>query len=227
MFKKNQRMDERILVCVYYGPHGEQLIRRGCSIAKMLACPLYILTVDSKPLDELDAAKSNYITKWSELAEKLGVDEFIVKDNEDRPSYKVIADVAREKGITQIVIGQSPQSRWEQISKESIVNSLLREIPFVDLHIVAVNRYLSDPESNYDRGVRAYLIKQDQDYALVFRPGKDVLYEGIFFKETGTDFNNGIFKFSTGKGTMQVEVFEDIVKDFTHVDLETDYDEDE
>lgn len=221
MFNKKQRMDERILVCVYYGPHGEQLIKRGCKIANMLDCPLYILTVGKKPFDELDAEKSNYITKWKQLADKLDADDFIIKDNEERPTYKVIAEVARQKGITQIIIGASPQSRWEQISKESIVNSLLREIPFVDLHIVAVTRYLADPDSNFDRGVRAYLIQHDQDYSLVFRPGKDVVYEGIFFKETGTDFNNGLFKFvNDNNETIQVKVSEDIVKDFTHVDME-------
>jgi len=60
-------MDESILVSVY--SNAERLIRRGCKIANMLNCPLYILTVDPKPFDELDAEKSNYIAKWKELAE--------------------------------------------------------------------------------------------------------------------------------------------------------------
>lgn len=221
-----KRMDEAILVCVHYGPHGERLIKRGCKIAKMLNCPLYILNVDPKPFDELDAEKSNYITKWKRLAEENEADAFILKDNEKRPPYKVIAEVAREKGITQIIIGQTPQSRWKQIAEESIVNLLLREIPFVDLHVIAVNRYLKDPERKYDKGTRAYLIKQDEGYRLVFQHTKDVVYEGIFFKKIGTDFNNGIFKFTKDQGTLQVKVVEDIVKDFTNVELETNNDED-
>ncbi|MGI6451677.1 MAG: universal stress protein [Desulfitobacteriia bacterium] len=220
MFRKKTRMDERILVCVYYGPNGERLILRGSKIAKMLDCPLYILTVDPKPFDEMDAEKSNYIAKWKRLAEENDADAFILRDKEERPAYKVIAEVAREKGITQIIIGQTVHSRWEQITKESIVNSLLREIPFVDLHVISIARYLKDPASNYAKGVRAYLVQEGENYRLIFRHTKNAVYEGIFFKEIGTDFNNGIFKFIKDQETIQVEVIEDMVKDFTNVELE-------
>ncbi len=214
-------MDEGILVCVYYGPNGERLIQRGCKIAQTFGCPLYILTVDRKPFAELDAEKSHYITKWKQMAIKNGADAFILRDNEERPVYKVIAEVAREKGITQIIMGQTPHSRWEQITRESIVNSLIREIPFVDLHIISVARYLKDPDSNYDKGIRAYLAKEGPYYRLFFKHTRDAVYEGIFFKEVGTDFNNGIFKFNKEKETLQVEVTDDIVKDFTNVAIKT------
>ena len=119
MKKLKGRMDESILVCVYYGPNGERLIKRGCKIASMLDCPLYILTIDPKPFDELDAEKSFYINSWKQLAETHNAEEFIVLDNEKRPVSKVIAEVAREKHITQIVLGQTAQSRWEQMTKGS------------------------------------------------------------------------------------------------------------
>ena len=64
MMNKHKKMDERILVCVYYGPNGERLIKRGGAIANFLDCPFYILTVDPSPEDELDIEKSNYIFKW-------------------------------------------------------------------------------------------------------------------------------------------------------------------
>ena len=79
MKKTKVRMDESILVCVYYGPNGERLIQRGCKIANMLDCPLYILTVDPKPFDELDAEKTNYITRWKQLADQHSADAFIIK----------------------------------------------------------------------------------------------------------------------------------------------------
>lgn len=77
-----KQADESILVCVYYGLNGERLIRRGHKLASLLNCPLYILTVDSKPLDNFDAEKSGYIERWTELANELGVEEFIIRDNE-------------------------------------------------------------------------------------------------------------------------------------------------
>ncbi|MFO7341316.1 universal stress protein [Caldibacillus debilis] len=213
MNEKISRMDECILVCVSYGPNGERLIRRGCKIADMLNCPLYILTVDAKPFDEMDAEKTYYIEKWKKLADSLHSAEFILRDNEKRPVAKVIAEVAREKHVTQIIIGQTAQSRWEQITKGSLINALLKEIPFVDLHIISVGRYIKDEEGQYDKGVRAYLVKEGGQYRLTFNHTKDVAYEGIFFKEHGTDFDNGIFKFMKDKETIHVYVNDGIVAD--------------
>src|SRR6185312_14188853 len=102
-------MDESILVCVYYGPNGERLIRRGHKMASMLDCPLYILTVDPLPYDDFDAEKSSYIESWKNLVDELEIDEFILRDNEKRPSSKVIAAVAQKLNITQIIIGQTAQ----------------------------------------------------------------------------------------------------------------------
>ncbi|NMA70269.1 MAG: universal stress protein [Desulfitobacterium sp.] len=221
MAKKKKRMDEGILVCIYYGPNGERLIRRGSKIAQMVGCPLYILTVDPKPFDELDAERSMYILKWKQLAKELEADAFILRDNEPGQAYKVIAEVAREKNVSQIVIGQTVQSRWEQITKEYIVNLLLREIPFVDLHVISVAREIRDPHSIYEKGLRAYLKSEGDQFRLVFKHSKDIVYEGIFFKEIGTDFNNGIFRFIKDGETLQVRVLEDMVSDFTNCDMET------
>ena len=110
--------NERILVCVYYGPNGERLINRGYYIAKVFNCPLYFLTVVPQPLEELDAQKMDYISRWQELAKEYKVAEYIIKENEKRPVTKVIAEVARQKHITQIILGQTAKSRWEEITKD-------------------------------------------------------------------------------------------------------------
>ncbi|QOY37973.1 universal stress protein [Anaerobacillus isosaccharinicus] len=215
------RMDESILVCVYYGPNGERLIKRGCKIASMMDCPLYILTVDPKPFDELDAEKSEYITKWGQLAKEHNA-KFILKDNDSRPVTKVIAEVARERHITQIILGQTAQSRWEQITKGSIINVLLREIPFVDLHVISVARALKeDHGGHFEKGVRAYLKKEGNQYKISFNHTPEIEFEGIFFKEVGTDFNNGVFKFMKNNETMQVHVTDDYVTELKNVSMTT------
>ncbi|MGI6677750.1 MAG: hypothetical protein ACOX2Q_01370 [Dehalobacterium sp.] len=85
MKKCKTRMDESILVCVVYGPNGERLIRRGAKIANMMDCPLYILTIDPLPYEELDGERTAYIEFWRKLAEENNADEFIVMDNEKTP----------------------------------------------------------------------------------------------------------------------------------------------
>ncbi|MFB4474421.1 histidine kinase [Oceanobacillus caeni] len=212
MRKIKGRMDESILVCVYYGPNGERLIRRGHKLAKIMDCPLYVLTVDQKPYDEFDAEKSGYVDRWKELCDELDVDEFIIRDNESRPLVKTIKEVAHNHNITQIIIGQSPQNRWEEITKGSFVNVLLRELTFIDLHIVSIDRTLkSEGDTMFEKGVRAFLEQDGETYRLRFTRSKNNLYEGIFYKEIGTDFNNGIFKFVNNRGkTCQVHITEDI-----------------
>lgn len=206
-------MDESILVCVYYGPNGERLIRRGHKLAQIMDCPLYVLTVDRLPYDEFDPEKSEYVEKWKELCDELEVDEFIIRDNEKRPSVKVIKEVAHQLNITQIIMGQSPQKRWEEITKGSFVNVLLRELTFIDLHIVSLERTLKGIDDvPYEKGVRGFLQKDEEGiYRLSFARSKHNLYEGIFYKEVGTDFNNGIFKFVNDQGKVsKVHITEDI-----------------
>ncbi|GIQ69103.1 hypothetical protein XYCOK13_19270 [Xylanibacillus composti] len=182
-------------------------------MAQMLDCPLYILTVDPLPEDELDIEKSHYISKWEELAKEHGAEEFIVKYNEKRPIAKVIGEVVKQKHITQIVLGQTAQSRWREITKGSFINVLLHEIPFIDLHIVSVSRELKNQDGFYEKGIRAYLIKDSKGYKLTFVHTPQDVHEGIFFKEIGTDFNNGIFKFMKDNQMIEVHVKEDYVTD--------------
>lgn len=211
------RMDESILVCVYYGQNGERLIRRGHKLATLLDCPLYVLTVDSKPIDAFDAEKTGYIEQWKQLAEELEVEKIIIKDNEKRPIYKVITEVAIDFNITQIIVGQSAQSRWEEITKGSFLNVLLKEIPFVDFHIVSVKRPSEDELIDiYEKGVRAYLVAENQQYKVAFTCPKFASLEGIFFKEIGTDFDNGIFKFNYNGKLHEVDITEGFVN---HIDI--------
>lgn len=208
------RLDESILVCVYYGQNGERLIRRGHKLATLLDCPLYVLTVDSKPLDAFDAEKSGYIEQWKQLTDELEVEEFIIKDDERRPIHKVITEVTMTYNISQIIVGQSAQSRWEEITKGSFLNVLLKEIPFVDFHIVSVKRPSEDEQIDiFEKGVRAYLIEENGEYKVAFTCPKLNSLEGIFFKEIGTDFDNGIFKFSYNNKMHEVNITEGIVTD--------------
>ncbi len=207
-------MDERILVCVYYGPNGERLIRRGYELSQLSNSPFYVLTVDQLSSDEFDAEKASYIEQWRELSDELGAKKFILKDSETRPIVKVIKEVAYKHNITQVIIGEKPQNRWEEITKGSFVNALLRELVFVDVHVVSVDRALkTSDEALYEKGIRGFLKKDEAGFVLSFTKSKNNLFEGVFYKEIGTDFNNGIFKFVCGGKSHQVRVTEDHVVD--------------
>ncbi|MBV7507918.1 hypothetical protein KW850_22130 [Bacillus sp. sid0103] len=42
-----------------------------------------------------------------------------------------------EKKATQVIIGQSARSRWEEITKGSVTQKLLREVRHLDVLVVA------------------------------------------------------------------------------------------
>lgn len=217
----HRHMDESILVCVYYGPNSERLIRRGHKIANMLGCPLYVLNISRESTEEFDSTQQEYLLQWSSLAQELEIEEVIVKSNEDRPIQQVIAEVSNEYNITQVIIGQTAQSRWEEITKGSFINQLLRALPFVDIHVVSVDRQVLVKDQMYEKAIRAYLVDDEGIYRVYFELPKKFIYEGLFFKELGTDFDNGRFKFMHENKTYEIEVDDGYIHD-DHIIKELD-----
>ena len=94
------------------------------------------------------------------------------------------------------------------------MNVLLREITFVDFHVVSVDRAIKDEiDGMFEKGVRAYLVEDGDGFRINFTLSKEARFEGIFFKEIGTDFNNGIFKFMSNNKMCQVHITDDQVTD--------------
>lgn len=185
---------EKLMVCVHYGPNGERLIRRGAELAGLLGCPLFILSVIPVPEAELDPEQERWLQQWRTISEELHA-TFIAKDSgNDKPS-EVIVDTAKSLHITQLLIGQSGQTRWQEIMQGSFVNELLNRIGQIDVHIVAVQR-LDEPLTNtHDRGIPVEIIKKDDRYYLSIQKSEGpTIASGIFFKDLNTDFNNGLLK---------------------------------
>ncbi|SDH10499.1 two-component system, OmpR family, sensor histidine kinase KdpD [Aneurinibacillus thermoaerophilus] len=128
--------NEKILVCVNYRPNAERLIRRGWRIASRLKCQLYILNIPLVPVHKMDGATR----KQHRLLEKLAKDldaEFHIRAPGGRKPEQLIIEFVEEKGITQVVLGQSARSRWEEIIKGSIVTKIMKGTKHVDILIVA------------------------------------------------------------------------------------------
>jgi two-component system sensor histidine kinase KdpD len=124
---------ERVLVCVSTYPNAIQLIRRGARIAGYMHAPLYCLFVDD-PDRFLTKAESLHIETCERLCKEFG-GEFIRVSHQDKA--KAIAGVAKNYYITQIVIGESQQSRWKLMLRGSLTYKLLRSLSNIDVHIIA------------------------------------------------------------------------------------------
>ena len=133
---KPSGINEKIMVCVQHGSNAERLIRRGWRIANRLKTELIILHVTNEVSMKRSTENRKKIQDWKRLAIQFNA-RFIIEQIKKRHIAKAITDVAKEHDVTQIILGQSARSRWEEIRKGSIVNMIMRYTTGVDIHIVS------------------------------------------------------------------------------------------
>ncbi|MBR8832228.1 MAG: Sensor protein KdpD [Chroococcopsis gigantea SAG 12.99] len=129
---------ERVLVCMSTYPNSLQLLRRGARLSSYMNAPLYAIFVDN-PERFLTKDEVYHVETCEKLCEEFGGEFIRVK------SYNVpqaITEVADRERITQIIIGESRQSRLRHLIKGSFTQKLMRLIwkKHIDLHIIATER---------------------------------------------------------------------------------------
>jgi two-component system, OmpR family, sensor histidine kinase KdpD len=129
---------ERVLVCLSTYPNSLQLLRRGARLTNYMNAPLYAVFVDASDRF-LSKEESLHVETCEKLCEDFG-GKFLRVKNNDVP--KAIAEVAATHHITQIIIGESQQSRWKHLLKGSFTQQLMQLIhrQHIDLHIIATEK---------------------------------------------------------------------------------------
>ena len=127
---------ERIMVAVTAAPGTDVLLRRAARISARVKGELDVVHVisgdasrrkDQQAIDRLRELTANLGARWHEL------------QSQDQPAPALIA-FAREHQITQIVIGSSQRSRWQELTGGgSIVRRVIREAGAfgIDVHVIA------------------------------------------------------------------------------------------
>jgi two-component system, OmpR family, sensor histidine kinase KdpD len=125
---------ERILVCVTGAPGTDALLRRAARLAARLKSELHVVHVtgDSSSV----ASNRETVDALRKLAGDLGAqwDDLTADD----PAMAIV-EYARKHQITQIVLGSSRRSRWQEISRGEIVRKVLRYASDsgIDVHVIA------------------------------------------------------------------------------------------
>ena len=129
---------ERIMACVSTYPNSLQLLRRAARVAGYMNAPLYAVFV-SEPDRFLSKSESLHIETCERVCQDFNGQFLRVSSTQ---IAKAIAETATAHHITQIVIGESQQSRWKQIIKGSFTQRLMRFIRHqnIDLHIIATEK---------------------------------------------------------------------------------------
>ncbi|WP_379971168.1 histidine kinase [Ectobacillus sp. sgz5001026] len=128
------RQQEVIFVCVDLREQSERLIRRGFRIAYRLKATWYVAFVKQHPLTEHD---QQVLDKIIQLTSRLGGIFEMYESTDRRHIFIELAEHMNEKHATQVIIGQSERTRWEEITKGSIVQRLLREVRHMDVLVVS------------------------------------------------------------------------------------------
>lgn len=127
---------ERIMVAVSCRPLGKDLIRRGWNLARGLKAPLIAAYV-RQPARPLTAEQETGLKANLELAEDLGA-EIVVVDGNDVAAQ--IARLARERHITQIVVGKAERGSQRGALKSLFRSSLPQRLAGMvtqDIHLVS------------------------------------------------------------------------------------------
>ncbi len=125
---------ERIMVAVTGAPGTDAVVRRAARIATRTKADLHAVHVIAA--DRSKAHDADAIDNLRKLADDLGAEwhEF----NRDDPA-RALVDFANEHQVTQIVLGSSRRSRWEELTRGSVVQRVIRFAADcdVDVHVIA------------------------------------------------------------------------------------------
>jgi two-component system sensor histidine kinase KdpD len=132
---------ERIMVCVRPEGNAQRIIRRGWRTSRRLGASLTVIYARAES-DQPSQPGSSHNTGEEEerinalrdLAAVLGA-EFMEVSGPDIVS--TIIEAARERRITQILIGRPHRPRFLLRTRSSIVYRILFELSEVDLHIIS------------------------------------------------------------------------------------------
>jgi two-component system sensor histidine kinase KdpD len=128
-----QAVAERVLVLVTPEPRSQRIVRRAWRSAERLGTELDVLWVQ-KAGQELDDDERMQLAALRRLAVMLGA-HFLEEEGDD--FVATVRRVVAERGSTYVIVGTPDESRRREIVRGSLVSALVRNLPGVDVRIVA------------------------------------------------------------------------------------------
>jgi two-component system sensor histidine kinase KdpD len=128
-----QAVAERILALVTPEPRSQRLLRRAFRSGQRLGAEVDAVWV-RRPGHELSPEEEVSLAALRRLATILGT-HFVEIPGDDLVA--AVKEVVRERGSTYVFVGTPDESRRREIVHGSLVSKLVRELPGVDLRVVA------------------------------------------------------------------------------------------
>jgi two-component system sensor histidine kinase KdpD len=125
---------ERVVVAVTGAPGSEHLIRRAARIAQRAHGELLGVHVQSD--SGLAAPSSALVIEHRKLLEELGGHYREVVGGDIAAS---LIGFARAENATQIVLGASRRTRWQELTQGSVINRVIRLSGDIDVHVISAD----------------------------------------------------------------------------------------
>ena len=135
-----QAVAERVLALVTPTPRSQRVLRRAWRSAERLGADIDALWV-RRPGAQVSSEDAVGLAALRRLAAILGV-HFL---EEEGDFVDVVRRVANERGTTYILLGTTDERRTTEILRGSLVSRLIRELPGIDIRVVA-DRALREQE---------------------------------------------------------------------------------
>ncbi len=130
---------ERLLVAIDETKHSQKLIRTTRRLASRLSAPWLAVHVNDGRL--LSEEENSLLSKNLSLARDLGAEVITTNDPSIADGVKRIA---RQRGVTQIILGRPPISPFFRIfRRESLLDRLAKECSDIDIHVVGQEELLT------------------------------------------------------------------------------------
>jgi len=142
---------ERILVAATAAPGSDAVVRRAARMAQRAKGELLVLHVRDQEHEGPEARRA--IDALHRLADDVG-GGWIEVDGDD-PATTVVR-VAAAHQVTQIVVGATQRSRWDELTRGSVVRKVLRAAAAhgIDVHVIA-RREVPGPQVDKSRAIGA------------------------------------------------------------------------
>lgn len=136
------RTTEKIMVCMSPSRSSARLLRRGWRIASRLKAEIigvYVPDVKTT-LEQQQILESDFL-----FAQKLGVK---IDRAEGVDIAQALADYARKNQVTEVIVGHSERTQWQEMLRGSMLNKLIRLLRGIDVLVVAHDVGKDQPPSN-------------------------------------------------------------------------------
>jgi two-component system sensor histidine kinase KdpD len=133
---------ERLMVAVRGGAMCERLVRRTRRMAERRNAPWIAVFVEPTGFDQRPEPERVRLAKVLRLAEQLGGEAVTI------PGDRVAEDLlrfARERNVTEIVVGGPLRARWWDRWRQSPVDALIRDGVGIDVRVVSHEREDEEP----------------------------------------------------------------------------------